>query len=479
MGLGIVDRVNYGHAGLEPVVLGLMAMNKSFMLIGRHGSGKTRMARVLSRGYGEKGFVFYDATKDDLITVAGIPDPEGLKNGKLRFVGHERSIWGKSTVVVDEITRAGRESQNLWLEILEERTCFGLPLAYRTLIATANPESYAAAFQLDDALLDRFHAVVPVPEMQAGVQESDVRALVKISANETPIPDPGEIARVFVEIQAAHARLVQQGSRDILARYLGRFVPILLEIMREQNGPYISARTYSRNLPETILAIAAYFEVDGSAEPLVEGTKQGLNFALATKIQIKPSLLEQIHKGAESLLRHAEAVPGEKLRMDLTALSSFEERLTFIREHWHDLQSSFHPDEMEKYLGDLLRGATQKGEQEKLVVLRDTLEGLDYRGDALRQVDGRLLVTLNSAINYVVPKLAKLAARDRPQADAQAAIDNIRRFQALLTSGKLLATRTPEVSRIKAFLIALYERQQPTDEDSLVAFFSTLALPPE
>lgn len=63
-------------------VPGLMAMNKSFMLIGRHGCGKTRLARILSRGYGEGGFVFYDATKDDLISIAGISDAdEPLKRG--------------------------------------------------------------------------------------------------------------------------------------------------------------------------------------------------------------------------------------------------------------------------------------------------------------------------------------------------------------------------------------------------------------
>src|SRR6266850_3943790 len=105
MVLNLLRRVNHGYDHLEPTVVGLMATHKSFMLIGRHGTGKTRLARLLSRGYGDKGFVFYDATKDDLISIAGIPDPESLKRGRLHFVPHERSIWDKSTIVVDEITR--------------------------------------------------------------------------------------------------------------------------------------------------------------------------------------------------------------------------------------------------------------------------------------------------------------------------------------------------------------------------------------
>src|SRR5215475_2063978 len=202
MSLRILDRVNYGYQDLEPIVVGLMAMNKSFILIGRHGTGKTRLARALSKGYGDKGFVFYDATKDDLISIAGIPDPESLKSGRLYFVPHERSIWDKSTIVVDEITRAGKESQNLWLEILEDRTCFGLPLAYRSIIATANPESYAAAFQLDEALLDRFHAVIPTPDMQEGVDAAVVQRMITLAASGVAPPDGAELARVFADIQA-------------------------------------------------------------------------------------------------------------------------------------------------------------------------------------------------------------------------------------------------------------------------------------
>ena len=49
MTLNILNRINQGYDHLEPVILGLMAMNKSFMLIGRHGTGKTRLALELIR----------------------------------------------------------------------------------------------------------------------------------------------------------------------------------------------------------------------------------------------------------------------------------------------------------------------------------------------------------------------------------------------------------------------------------------------
>lgn len=480
MSLQVLDRINFGYRELEPVIVGLLAMHKSFMLIGRHGTGKTRLARALSKGYGENGFAFYDATKDDLISIAGIPDPESLKQGRLRFVPHERSIWDKSTIVVDEITRAGKESQNLWLEILEERTCFGLPLAYRTLIATANPESYAAAFQLDEALLDRFHAVIPVPEHQTNMSAEDIRVLIELAmpgGGPSAPPEAETLARIYSEIQQAHSALIAEGAVGRISSYLGKLVPATLALLREQNGPYMSARTYVRNLPETILAVAAYYKVAGVSGALRRAAVDALRYAVATKLDIKPALLEPFHHAAEGLLEAREMAPAEALRMEISAAVSFEKRLEALATNWAAIKETMAADEIEKILGDLLRGASQKGEQEKLVELRHTLERLGYKGDALRQVDGRLLIALNGAINFVSPKLRNLLdARPRgPERDR--ASQNIDRFRAMVAAGTFLGSRAAEVRKLQAYLIDLREGDVKDDPEALFHFFAQLNLP--
>ena len=109
----------------------------------------------------------------------GIPVPQKLARGKLEFSKHDRSIWNAKVIVIDELSRANRENQNLWLEILEEKTCFGNRLYYEALIATMNPESYAATFKLDEALLDRFYAVVPVPELQRGTSSETFQRVIR------------------------------------------------------------------------------------------------------------------------------------------------------------------------------------------------------------------------------------------------------------------------------------------------------------
>lgn len=479
MSLGLLDSINYGYRQLEPVIVGLMAMHKSFMLIGRHGTGKTRLARALSAGYGSHGFAFYDATKDDLVSIAGIPDPESLRAGRLRFVGHERAIWDKSTIVVDEITRAGKESQNLWLEILEERTCFGLPLAYRSLIATANPESYAAAFQLDEALLDRFHAVLPVPEHQDNIKADDVATMLKLSwpaVQERRDVEPESLARVFAEIQRAHGELVAQGAPARVADYLGQVVPALLKALREQNGPYVSARTYARNLPETLLAVAAYHVVAGSKEPLRAAAIDALRYAVSTKFQIKTATLDAIHQAAEGCLRGEGTSNADRIRLEMAAATAFDERLAYLRTHWDAIKSSLGADEIEKLLGELLRGASKKGEQEKLVELRHTLHTLGYEGDALRQTDGRLLIALNAAVNMVLPRLQGVLDGRKPGVELDRVRTNIDAFRQMVASGRFLGNRSDDVRRLQTYLVDMKEGDVPGDNDSLFRLFGQMTL---
>ncbi len=476
MSIGLLDRINHGYREIEPVIVGLMAMNKSFMLIGRHGTGKTRLARELSRGYGQQGFVFYDATKDDLVSIAGIPDPEAIRAGRLAFVHHQRSIWDKDTIVVDEITRAGKESQNLWLEILEEHTCFGLPLSYRTLVATANPESYAAAFQLDEALLDRFYAVMPVPEMQEGVSSADVQAMAELALGGDSGVEDASIARAFVEIQQAHAALVEEGAREAVVRYVAHLVPGLLRVLQEQNGPYLSPRTYARNLPELIMAVAAWYRVEGSADALSRGAVPALRYGIATKLQIKPALLDGLHRSAAKLLRTGELAASEKLRVELGGLTTFEERVAYVRRHWGSMRKELAVDEVEKVVGQLLRGASAKGEREKLVDLRRLLDELGYTGDALRQVDGHLVGTLHKAINFAAPKLAKVVSQCPKDKTHDRALRNIKRYQGMVSDGTLLADKRPAVNALKAWLIDLWEGDVPADDETILRYFGSLEL---
>lgn len=478
MHLNILEQINYGYGALEPVVLGLMAMNKNFLLIGRHGAGKSRLAKVLSQGFGEKGFVFYDATKDDLISIAGIPNPDAIKEGRLTFTPHQRSIWDKSTIVVDEITRASRENQNLWLEILEERTCFGLPLVYRSLIATANPESYAAAFKLDEALLDRFHAVLPIPDLQRDMGIRELQQILDLAATRRGHLEAQTVARLFNEIQQAHQELAHGVSREKVNQYVASLIAEVLRDQSQADKPvYLSPRTYARNFPETLLATAAYFQVAGEAHPLDKGAEYAIRYALGTKYKIEDAYLMQLHRSLSKSLC-GEVIPeGEKMRFAMAALSSFEERLAYLQDNRDSIKTHLKQDELEKFLGTLLQGASREGEKEKLVHLRSELELLNYQGDILRQVDGNLILTLNSAINEVMPLVTGL--KTKAAGKTAAAHQQIQRFQAMVSAGTFISADDGESRKLQAFIIDIYEEDIEAGEERLLAFFGELNLPSE
>lgn len=465
--LHLLDQINFGYLEIEPAILGLMALHKSFVLVGRHGTGKTRLARILSQGYRQHSFVFYDATKEDLISIAGIPDPDALKQGQLQFVPHQRAIWDKATIVVDEVTRANKENQNLWLEIIEEHTCFGLPLAYKSLIATANPDSYAAAFTLDEALLDRFYAVIPVPELQARLQDQEVQELITLAAK--PALDGDQIGAVFTRIRQAHQGLLAEGAMEKITAYLGKFIPLLFDALAGNPDLYISPRTYARNLPETMLAIAAYFRVVGTPYPLVDGALQALRYALATKLQLSLSTVEQLHESLKVLLYEGVLPEADQLRFSLNSLQRFEEKFAYLQTRWADIRRLLPLDELEKYLSALVAEIEQQDRKTDLLDLKCFLSQAAYPGDCLRKLEGKIIILLNAALNKTLPRIRALLQQEQlPQQASQ----RMTRLQRLVAEHQFMQDESPDIMRIKRFLLEVYAGKQADDDMTFIQFFA-------
>jgi hypothetical protein len=127
-------------------------------------------------------------------------------------------------------------------------------------------------------------------------------------------------------------------------------------------------------------------------------------------------------------------------------------------------------------LGDLLRGASKKGEQEKLVELRHTLHALGHEGDALRQTDGRLLIALNAAVNMVMPKLQGVLDGRKPGPDLDKVRTNIDVFRQMVASGRFLGSRTDDVRKLQTYLVDMKEGDVPSDNDSLFRLFGQINL---
>ncbi len=482
----ILRYINYGYDNIEPVIIAMTSLCKNFIMIGNHGTGKTKLAKFLSQGFDDEGegFVFYDATKDDLISIAGIPSPESIKKGQLDFVKHKRSIWDKSTIVVDEITRASKENQNLWLEILEEKTCFGIPLVYRSLIATANPDSYASANQLDEALLDRFYTVVPVPELQTNLRSDDVSEIVRLNLNEhvnnrdklkKKIKD--KLKTLFQKVQKQYKAYYNEPEvLKSVEKYAGQFISqLLIENNKTEDKIYISPRSYAKHFPDAIIVLASYFKSIDEDKPLIRGAEQSLTYCIATKFGIDKAILMQIHNNYKPILNESRKTsPVNFLRGEIAQLGTIKDKIKFLAENTDRIQKTLENDEVEYFLGSIIKEAeSHKHTFIDLYIVTSKLT--DEFANQKEYIKGTLILNYHKAINNFIA-YTDSDAFIYPKEVTQKVKDNIRKIRTLARNNALLNTKDKRLVKVNKFLLSLDYNKDKEIKQSITKFLSNISL---
>jgi hypothetical protein len=160
------------------------------------------------------------------------------------------------------------------------------------------------------------------------------------------------------------------------------------------------------------------------------------------------------------------------MRFAIASLRSFEERLAYLQDNREKVTVHLKADELEKFLGTMLQGASAEGEKEKLVHLRKELEEMGYAGDILRQVDGNLILTLNSAISTFFPVLNKL--KIKPGGKTANAWQQVQRFKELVDQGSFVRLQSADAVKLKAFIIDVYEEDIDPTEENILELFSTI-----
>lgn len=141
-------------------------------------------------------------------------------------------------------------------------------------------------------------------------------------------------------------------------------------------------------------------------------------------------------------------------QLDIYATESFEERLVLLESRWDAVCRTTSPDEQEKLVGTLVTAARTKGVRDRLVLLRAMLARVGYTGDALRQVDGQLIVSFRQSLNNLA--LFLRAFGDAESADVQTT-ETLSEAQLLLADGSsaaLLSDHSPEAVQLKCYLIS-------------------------
>ena len=410
----MLERIVYGWEHLEPALLASVALGWPVVLEGRHGLAKSTVVRAIAKALGEECRV-YVAPVEDLLSVAGIPNPKKLAEGILEFTPHERAIWDAGVIVIDELPRGPKETQSMFLEVLQEHTLLGKPLQWRAALATMNPETYAASYRLDPALGDRYVMVLPVPEHQDELDEEGRIALLTVALGDQVSTD--ELAErlvglsdVLAGIRDSYTALALEGLLERAIQYVGRLVTLYFA---SGGNVYISPRRQAMvakaimgiTAARAVLAADLVSTTTGSqlqlwrhripADQLVEpAARDALLYTLCVPLGIE---WEALAGFAAELLPILQGSFGsdEQFRYQL-AVSEPAEKLNLIASDPERFLQVFEESEREKVLGEILGD-----EKIDRLLVWDLMSVLPGHDEARRRVQAEVAQSYDRGMSVV------------------------------------------------------------------------------
>ena len=283
----------YGLESIEDSLWAALITADPVLLIGGHGTAKTTLAERLAQALGET-FWAYDASKALFEDVIGFPDPSALSRGECRYVPTRLSIWDKTFILIDEISRATPSMQNKWLEIIRSRRVMGIPMEkIKYIFAAMNPPTYEGAYPLDKALAGRFGFILRMPE----VWEMETHEMEKVTTLLTPSDAPGLPRRERGELKVSGLEdFIQEGRRryfqteEIYGRDL---LGILVNLSRVLSGRGKEMALDGRRLGLIYRGLLALFTVK-----ILKGQVDEVDFMLQTPLAL-------YDKGLKHLLPYA------------------------------------------------------------------------------------------------------------------------------------------------------------------------------
>ncbi len=270
MGLPSLSELGiYGMEAQSIAIIISLVNGSPLLLVGAPGVAKTLLIKKLAHVLGLK-FHYYDASKALFEDIIGFPNPESLKEGTLRYVHSEMSLWDKEIILVDEISRANPSSQNKWLEIIREKSLMGKPLTrLRYVFAAMNPPEYTGTYPLELSLADRFSFIVDVPEPYE-MSEGDLERLIGECRSQQiggfgdgngDLVKQREIWRDTISLMRQTIPLVEEKYGGKIRRYVKRYLHYFTYLCqsRFEDRPVSLSGRRLVFLKENLVGLFAYF----------------------------------------------------------------------------------------------------------------------------------------------------------------------------------------------------------------------------
>jgi hypothetical protein len=193
-----------------------------------------------------------------------------------------------------------------------------------------------------------------------------------------------------------------------------------MEVLLSKVDNYISPRK-TVHLVEEILGLAAYFKLLNKEDFLNTAAKTALVNVLGLPLKIKMEILMQIHANLEQILSKKNLDNRDKLRIELTKLTSNPETIWFVRRYIGRIEKYLPYDETEKLLAKVI----EQSPDEDMLRLRAILNRLKGHEELKRIVEGR---TMLHEIDAIKTLLNKIKEHEITNDDDFAMMDMVRAF---------------------------------------------------
>jgi len=235
----------YGMGEIEEVILAGLVSGDPILLVGRHGSAKTLLARRIARALGLK-FIAYDASKALFDDVIGFPNPHLLGEGKLDYIPTPISIWDKEFILIDEISRANPSMQNKWLEVIRSRQIMGRKIPnLKYIFAAMNPlDGYLGTTPLDPALAGRFAFILTIPDVTQ-MKSGDINKVILNICEDDAVVLSRRTFRTANSPDDANQRNLRQlitSAQNVIARIAGKYNRLISNYIMNILGYFLSQK---------------------------------------------------------------------------------------------------------------------------------------------------------------------------------------------------------------------------------------------
>ena len=263
-----------------------------------------------------------------------------------------------------------------------------------------NPETYASTFRLDEALIDRFYAIIPVPDFQKA-RATQLKEVIKLNFSERSNGD-AEITTIkenLIAIQETYLELQKtEQFFDGVIEFVATFFEALLSQRQFNKEIYLSPRKAIQVTDEILAISAAQMVLKGQELSKILAEKAALKaliYTVCIPLQLPEDKIRELFEQLKPILFRFNLSPADKIRLELGKLDKKEIYQFFLKNNT-EIQKHLEKDEVEKFIGEL----SQSEEIKKSEILNfyGAVSGMEGLEEWKRRIFGSIIKNVHSQL---------------------------------------------------------------------------------